>query len=93
MTTRSFAQVVGIVFILIGAIGFFPGMKSAPLLGYLIWLLTGVMVCCWGCFPSIGSITSFTWESRPDDLTILGYHRRTLHHDGARQETEKGVRC
>jgi len=30
MTTRSFAQVVGIVFILIGAIGFFPGMKSAP---------------------------------------------------------------
>ena len=30
MTSRNFTQLIGIVFFLIGILGFFPGMKTAP---------------------------------------------------------------
>ena len=51
MTTRSFAQVVGIVFILVGVVGFFPGMKSAPLPGLPHLAVDGGYGLLFGLFP------------------------------------------
>ena len=51
MTSRSFAQLIGIVFLLVGVLGFFPGIKAAPSLGAPHLAVDGGYGLLLGLFP------------------------------------------
>ena len=51
MTTQRFAQIAGVVFLLVGVLGFFPGLKSAPSLGLPHLAVDGGYGLLLGLFP------------------------------------------
>ena len=51
MTTQRFVQIVGVVFLLVGVLGFFPGLKSAPSLGLPHLAVDGGYGLFLGLFP------------------------------------------
>lgn len=79
MTTRSFAQIVGIVFILVGVVGFFPGLKSGPPPGIPHLALDGGYGLLLGLFP-------VNWLHNLVHLGIgIAAWASSQDHDSARQ--------